>query len=356
MNNLFFPKKIISWYEQHKRDLPWRNTLDAYKIWLSEVILQQTRVSQGLPYYQHFISKYPNIIKLANAKEQEILRSWQGLGYYSRARNLHKCAKIICSEYGGKFPETYESILKLPGIGKYTAAAIASFAFGEKVAVVDGNVYRVLSRVYGMKDDIATGKGQKAFAIKAQELISECDPDIYNQGIMEFGALHCTPKQPGCASCIFHVECEARKQGIQDELPVKSKKLKIKKRYFSYVCIVHNNRLLLKQRKAKDVWQGLYDFYLLETAKTAQPDDLFTMDEVVRTLQKENATLVVSPEYIHVLSHQKIFATFFTFYSNGSDRLSDHLDLEDYQFYDLDDIIDLPKPVLISRYLNDTFF
>ncbi|TRX58394.1 A/G-specific adenine glycosylase [Fulvivirga sp. M361] len=356
MNDLFFPKKVISWYHQHKRELPWRNTHDAYKIWLSEVILQQTRVKQGLPYYEQFISKYPNIFDLANAEEQDVLRTWQGLGYYSRARNLHKCAKIICTNYGGKFPNTYKSILKLPGIGPYTAAAIASFAFGEKVAVVDGNVYRVLSRIFGIKDDIATGPGQKAFALKAQQLISEDDPDIYNQGIMEFGAIHCTPKQPGCMTCIFHLECEARRKGIQDKLPVKSKKLKVRKRYFNYICIRYNDKLLLRQRKKKDIWQGLYDFYLVETKQKVEIDDLIATDGLVMELVREKAMMELSEEYVHILSHQRIYTRFLTFRVNESEGYINSSDLKDHQFYDLNDVIDLPKPVLISRYLNDTFF
>ncbi len=354
MKHQIFSEKIISWYRENKRDLPWRNTRDPYKIWLSEVILQQTRVNQGLPYFERFISKYPNVAALAQAKEQDVLRTWQGLGYYSRARNLHRCAKIIYSEYEQKFPDSYQGLIKLPGVGAYTAAAIASFAFAEKVAVVDGNVYRVLSRVFGLHDDIATGKGQKVFARLAQELMPEKDPDVYNQGIMEFGALHCTPKNPDCASCILAVECEARRGELQTRLPVKSKKLKVRSRYFSYISVFSENRLLLRQRGQKDIWQGLYDFHLVETQHSVDLDHLYGMDPLVRSLRHPGVKVEVSHEYIHVLSHQKIFATFYTFYP---EQAGYEVPLNGgYDFHSMDQVLDLPKPVLISRYLNDTFF
>ena len=354
MKRKIFSGSIVTWYEENKRDLPWRNTRNPYKIWLSEVILQQTRVKQGLPYYEKFIEKYPNVAALAQAKEQDVLRTWQGLGYYSRARNLHRCAKIIWQEHGGKFPNTYREIIKLPGIGTYTAAAIASFAFDENVAVVDGNVYRVLSRVFGLHDDIATGKGQKAFAQLAQELMPSHDPARYNQGIMEFGALHCTPKSPGCAHCVLAIECEARRSGMQDKLPVKTKKLKIKQRYFNYISIFYKDQLLLKQRKQKDIWQGLYDFHLIETQKPVGLDEVYRLDPTARSMRDPAINLEISHEYVHILSHQRIYATFYTFYvkNNAIDiPLSNGA-----SFHPLDEVLNLPKPVLISRYLNDTFF
>lgn len=208
---LQFGNKLINWYHQHKRDLPWRNTQNPYHILLSEVILQQTRVNQGMPYYHQFIDKYPTISDLANASEDEILRVWQGLGYYSRGRNLHATAKQIVEQFGGKVPETFQELIKLKGIGTYTAAAIASFAFHEPKAVVDGNVYRVISRYWGIEEDISSGKGKKKFQEIATSLLPNTDSHNYNQSIMEFGAMHCTPKNPDCECCIFQDTCFAKK-------------------------------------------------------------------------------------------------------------------------------------------------
>ncbi len=238
MESRIFANKIIGWYLDNKRDLPWRNTKDPYRIWLSEIILQQTRVAQGLPYYQAFTEKFPTVWDLSKADERVVLRTWQGLGYYSRARNLHKCAKIICDNYRGQFPNNYKDLLALPGVGPYTAAAIASFAFGEIKAVVDGNVYRVLSRFFGVHDDIATGPGQKKFAELAQSLISQEKPELYNQGNMEYGAIQCTPKSPNCHGCVLEDSCVAYHQHLQHQLPVKSKKVKVRERYFYYFNLV----------------------------------------------------------------------------------------------------------------------
>ena len=346
-----FSTKIISWYQENKRELPWRSESDPYKIWLSEIILQQTRVNQGLPYYYKFVELFPTVSDLALAEETTVLRAWQGLGYYSRARNLHKCAKIIDNGFDGLFPQTFRQLLKLPGIGPYTAAAIASFAFNEKVAVVDGNVYRVLARVYGLYDDIASGKGQKEFQKKADSLISETDPASFNQAMMEFGALHCTPTSPKCPDCIFNVECHAREKQEQGILPVKTKKTKIRKRYFNYLVFSHNHKVYLNARNAKDIWQGLYDFKLLEE------DKVLTIEEVINSdLLKKHVSEIEfideSSEYKHILSHQRIFAKFFTIKLK-----SPLLDLEEgLQYYTLDQVLDLPKPVLISSYLNDAFF
>ncbi len=220
-----FAPVLEAWYERHKRNLPWRHTRDPYAIWLSEVILQQTRVVQGLPYYERFLNAYPHVQAMADADERDILRLWQGLGYYSRARNMHQTARQIVSERAGKFPDTYQELLRLKGIGAYTAAAIASFAFGERVAVVDGNVYRVLARVFGISEDITTTGAKKTFATLAQTLIGAAqDPATYNQAIMEFGAIQCTPVAPDCLLCPVHAHCVAFQTGRQHLLPVKSKK------------------------------------------------------------------------------------------------------------------------------------
>ena len=228
MDREIFVNQLIRWYSHQKRDLPWRRTNNPYKIWLSEIILQQTRVNQGMPYYLNFVDKYPTVNDLAAAQEQEVLRLWQGLGYYSRARNLHSCAKMVVGEYDGQFPNKFEELLKLKGIGRYTAAAIASMAFNQVNAVVDGNVYRVLSRVFGLYDDIAETKSAKVFEKLANELIPKDQPGEFNQAIMDFGAIQCTPKSPACAICPLSDSCYAFNKGETEQLPVKTKKVKVK--------------------------------------------------------------------------------------------------------------------------------
>ena len=259
-----FANKLISWYQDNQRDLPWRHTRDPYKIWLSEVILQQTRVSQGLPYYQSFVAHFPEVFDLANATEQQVLRLWQGLGYYSRGRNLLKCARMVVEELDGKFPNNYMQLLELPGIGEYTAAAIASIAFKEAVPVVDGNVFRVVSRVLGISDDIAVASSRKVFFNYSKQLMMDAPPDLYNQAVMEFGALHCTPKQPKCDSCPLSLTCYAFQNSRQHQFPVKSKKVKVRNRDFYYLVIKSGASYLLNKRASGDIWQGLYDFYLIE--------------------------------------------------------------------------------------------
>ena len=341
-----FSEKLINWYYQNKRDLPWRNIKDPYQIWLSEVILQQTRVVQGLPYYEKFVENFPDIFSLANANEQEVLRLWQGLGYYSRARNMHATAKIIANDFNGKFPENYEGLLKLKGIGPYTAAAIASFAFDEKVAVVDGNVYRVLARVFGVETDISSHESKKIFGELANKLISETSPSTYNQAIMEFGAMHCTPAKPECMFCIFTDTCVANATGKQMILPVKSKKVKVKNRFFNYFVIEKENQFLMTQRNQGDIWTGLYDFYLLESE-----DKLVELEEIENDFLQEilSKSIIknVSESFKHILTHQRIEAKFW------------HLILKDefifsknYHFYSLQEIENLPKPILIEKYFN----
>lgn len=354
MENQLFARKLIEWYQINKRNLPWRHTTDPYQIWLSEIILQQTRVVQGLPYYQAFTQKFPQVSNLAQAEEQEVLRTWQGLGYYSRARNLHKCAKIICHQYGGQFPDNYAELIKLPGIGPYTAAAIASFAFKEPKAVVDGNVYRVLSRFFGLQEDIASNSGQKAFAKLAQTLINHEHPDLYNQGIMEFGALHCTPKSPACNNCMFIDNCVAFDQKLQNVLPIKSKKVKVRLRHFYYINVVQNDLLLMKKRVGNGIWEGLYDFYLHESSDPLDHQNITSEIDFLRSLVAKTKRIDLSKEYVHILSHQKIKARFITVYIQGVS--ADIMVEERLKFYPLDEVHDLPKPVLISHYLNDTFF
>ena len=258
-----FSDILSQWYAINKRDLPWRSTVNPYYIWLSEIILQQTRVNQGLPYYLKFIDAFPAVADLANADEDLVLKLWQGLGYYSRARNLQFSAKLILSEFGGNFPDNHADILKLKGVGSYTAAAISSFSFGLPFAVLDGNVIRVLSRVFGIQTPFDTTAGKKQFQKLAQELLDKKNPAEYNQAIMEFGALQCVPKSPKCNDCPIVNDCIAFNTNTVSLLPVKSKKLKVKNRFLHFLVVNKNNEVLIGKRNS-GIWQGLYEFPFLE--------------------------------------------------------------------------------------------
>lgn len=350
MDRRYFSEKLVEWYHMHRRDLPWRNTRDPYKIWLSEIILQQTRVAQGLPYYVRFVEKFSDVTALARASEEEILRLWQGLGYYSRARNMHKCARTVVSQYNGEFPTSYADLLALPGIGEYTAAAIASFSTGEKVAVVDGNVFRVLARLHGEPSAINSPEGRKIFQAVADALLNSEDSGIHNQAMMEFGALWCTPRQPKCEDCVFEKDCFAAQNARQSEFPVKLRLSKSRKRYFNYFVVKRGNSLLMKKRDEKDIWRGLYDFYLVETHRSTRAGSLIRSDKFLKQL---NADAVTSSEaYKHTLSHQTIISKFIVL-EQGNVPLVEE---EPLKYYSIKKIHDLPKPVLISRFLEDYNF
>ena len=306
-----FSQKIIHWYHLNKRDLPWRNTKDPYLIWLSEIILQQTRVDQGLNYYLRFVKEFPNVHKLARASEEKILKLWQGLGYYSRARNLHASAKIIAAKSGAKFPDNYQDLLKLKGVGEYTAAAIASFAYNKAYAVVDGNVYRVLSRVFGVKTPVDSTKGKKEFYELANALIDKKNPGNYNQAIMEFGAMYCKPQNPDCLNCCLNTSCLAFEKKMVDKLPVKSKNTKQRNRYFNYLVVNYKNSLILEKRTDNDIWKNLYDFPLIETNKLLSEAEFVNSPYFKKIITKHKGIIKsVSKVYKHVLSHQKIYARF----------------------------------------------
>lgn len=354
MNKSGFSKKIIEWYQENKRDLPWRDTKDPYPIWLSEIILQQTRVVQGLPYFERFVENFSTVHKLAAAKEKDVLRLWQGLGYYTRARNLHRCAKVIVNEYHGNFPDNFSDLQKLPGIGAYTAAAIASFAFLEPVAVVDGNVFRVLSRVFGMENDIASAEGKDFFSKKANELISREHPDLFNQAIMEFGATHCLPKNPKCEECIFKKSCVALAKGWQDQLPVKSKKTKVRKRYFYYLVVEQNKKILMRKREGKDIWKGLYDFPLIETKRPQKIEIVTRQANILSGLKRKFEVHSRSPTYRHVLSHQILQAKFIFITLSGKQLKDIELKRIGIHFYSKIAMHKLPKPILINRYLLES--
>jgi A/G-specific adenine glycosylase len=349
MDTRYFSEKVVEWYNDHKRELPWRNTVDPYKIWLSEIILQQTRVNQGLPYYLKFVDRFPDVRSLASASEEEILRLWQGLGYYSRARNLYKCAKKVVSSFGGKFPAQYLQLLTLPGIGEYTAAAIASFSSNENVAVLDGNVFRVLSRIFGEQLPVNSPEGKKIFSKLANRMLPAGNAQVYNQAIMEFGALWCTPKNPRCEECSLRKSCFAGLNHAQGELPVKNKPKKSKRRYFNYFVVINGNSLLMKRRDGNDIWKGLYDFYLVETTRKVKAEKIIDNDIFLRKFSKSEPK--TSADYKHVLSHQTIISKFVLIESKKP--VAEEASLV---FYKKERIHDLPKPVLISRFLEDYKF
>ena len=347
---------IISWYEVNKRDLPWRRNPTPYHIWLSEIILQQTRVKQGLPYYEAFVQTFPTIDDLAKANEQQVLRLWQGLGYYSRARNLHKCAKVIVSDYNSIFPETYEELQKLPGIGKYTAAAIASIAFDKPVPVIDGNVYRVLSRIFGISNDISDNKTFKVFFELSKGVMNGQNPSAFNQGLMEFGALQCSPGSPGCFVCPASDFCFAFKHSKQTEFPVKTKKVKVRKRYFNYFIIQDGKDIYLKKRSSKDIWQGLYDFALIESDVEDLEDILGGNAELKQLLVNGAIIERESAWHKHILTHQRLFIRFF--HIKLTNKKADTATLEGGLLtkFTLDEVAELPKPILIDKYLKAEFF
>ncbi len=326
-----FSPSIRSWFRLNHRRLPWRGSKDPYIIWLSEIILQQTRVEQGKPYFQRFTDHFPDIQSLANASEQEVLNLWQGLGYYSRARNLHATAKHISENLNACFPNSYRELLKLKGVGPYTAAAISSIAFDEKAAVVDGNVYRVLSRVFDIATPIDSTQGKKEFQQLADELITDEDPGDHNQAIMELGATICTPSNPDCGHCPLNDKCLAYARGVISARPVKQGKTKTRDRYFHYLVFDNDAETIIVKRTEKDIWQHLFQFPLLEGE---------SIEELL-----PNGFHSVSPTIKHILSHQRIYARFYHY--NFIPELDDS-----WKKIKWSDIEDHPLPALIDKYLE----
>jgi len=345
-----FTTHLLQWAKEHPRNLPWKDTKDPYKIWLSEIILQQTRVAQGTPYYEKFAATYPRVEGLANAPEDEVMRMWEGLGYYSRARNMHAAAKYIAQELKGKFPNTHKEILKLKGVGPYTAAAIASFAFELPHPVVDGNVYRVLSRRFGIETPIDSTEGKKEFALLAEELLDKKKPSIYNQAIMDFGATHCKPTNPSCDDCPLQKNCVAYHKGLISKLPLKSKKLKKTTRYFHYFMLqLPNDTFLLQKRIGKGIWRNLYQFPLIEASQLLSFEELRETEEWQKLLNKQSIIFQkTSKTYKHLLTHQTIFISFFELQlKERSNGLSDCIevkaaDFDNYAF-----------PRVMNRFLED---
>lgn len=348
-----FSKKLITWYLQNKRVMPWRETQNPYHIWLSEIILQQTRVAQGLPYYISFTETFPTVFDLANATEDEVLKLWQGLGYYSRARNLHETAKYVAGELHGVFPDNYKDLLKLKGVGDYTASAIASICYQEAVPVVDGNVYRVLSRYFGIKTPINMTQGVREFKDLAIELMDHDEPADYNQAIMEFGALQCKPKNPYCIVCPLSDSCESLKNGWVETLPVKLKKQKIKKRFFNYVVYsIQGEQTIIQQRTGKGIWKGLYEFPLIESDQESDHHNI--RDNAVFKEMSKGIDVDIIPHQkepiIHKLSHQHLYTTFYIVKTDKIPTTS-----EEQKIINFKDVHDYPVPILLGNFI-DSFF
>lgn len=342
-----FSDQILKWYKTHQRDLPWRHTRDAYKIWLSEVILQQTRVDQGMAYYKKFVDRFPEIIDLAEAPEQEVLKLWQGLGYYSRARNLHFAVKQIMTDHDGIFPETYDEIIKLKGVGEYTAAAIASIAFGKPEVVVDGNVKRVLARMFGL-EDVSKKLYNRSKEIMEKELDRERAGD-FNQAVMEFGALQCTPQSPSCTRCVFKSSCYAFSNDMVDKLPVRETKKKPRKRFFSYFILHPQEKsIVLSKRSDDDIWKNLYEFPLIETTSEANADNLLQEPDFINWFGNKAGIAESSKTFKHQLSHQTIFAKYYEI-----TNIDAKLFPEGWKVVSLDEIADYPISRLMERFLED---
>ena len=305
-----FNHELQQWYQLNKRDLPWRNTSDAYVIWLSEIILQQTRVEQGLPYFNRFVEQYPNVNEFANADEGAILKLWQGLGYYSRGRNMLKTAKVIRDSYNGRFPDSYDQLIKLKGIGEYTAAAIASFAANEAKAVVDGNVYRVLARYFGIDEPINSTKGKRTFQKLAESLINKQQPGLHNQAIMEFGAMLCRPKNPACGICPVKQACYAFLHNAVNSLPVKLNKIKVRERYFNYFLVLDGEKILLNKRNDKDIWANMYDLPAVESDALLHADEVVALPFLTEFFGTEVTITSISAPVKHLLTHQRLFVRF----------------------------------------------
>ena len=348
MINMSFYKTLITWYLQNKRDLPWRKSTNPYPVWLSEIMLQQTRVAQGMPYFFKFIEAFPTVQHLADAPEEQVLKLWQGLGYYSRARNLHTTAKYIAYDLKSNFPPDYNGLLKLKGVGDYTAAAIASICYGEAVPVVDGNVYRVLSRFFGVDTDISSGRAKKEFTDLAAKHLPKNDAGTFNQAMMEFGALQCVPKKPDCINCVLNAECVAYNTGKVHELPVKLKKTKVADRYFNYLVVNDKSgNYLMQKRTAKGIWHNLYEFPLLETEGESDTESTIRLIENFGQLPfKINAIELLTPDkIIHKLSHQHLHIKFW--------QISTDMDLPDA--VSLKVLKTYPVPVVIHNFIENNW-
>ncbi len=340
---------ISDWYKISQRDLPWRKTKDPYSIWLSEIILQQTRVSQGMAYYFRFLKRFPDVRSLAEADEQEVMKLWQGLGYYSRARNLLKAARQVVTEFEGKFPVYSQTLKKLKGVGEYTAAAIASIAYNEPVALVDGNVERVISRLFLVREPVNSSEGRKLIREFADVLLDASNPGNHNQAMMEFGALQCIPKNPACKICPLEYKCMANNANMVSELPVKIKKVAVRTRYFTYLLIYKNGCIFIKKREENDIWKQLYDFPLIEHNKRVKTEELLSLIEEFTGLGEGELRIhKISEPIKHQLTHRSIIARFV----HAEILKKDFSGKQNWITVTLEQIGEYPLPRLIDRYLE----
>ncbi len=343
-----FSQKLLDWALTQHRPMPWKDEKNPYLIWLSEIILQQTRVEQGLPYFQNFAKNYPTVKDLADAPEDDVMKLWQGLGYYSRARNLHATAKHITYELDEVFPKTYKDILLLKGVGPYTAAAIASFAYNLPHAVVDGNVYRVLARIFGIESPIDSTTGKKLFSKLANELIDVKKAGKYNQAIMDFGATLCTPKLPKCNNCPFNIDCQAFKNKSIDKLPVKSKKIVKKERHFHYLILNHKGHLWINKRTQKDIWRNLYEFPLIEFSEKKEQEEVKKHSTWLNILDNKDFSITkISKPYHQMLTHRKVIATFWEI------ELGQIIEGNDFIKIEKNNLKQFAFPKVILQYLQD---
>lgn len=348
-----FSEKLLIWYNENKRPLAWRKTKDAYKIWLSEIIMQQTQIAQGTAYYHKFVKNYPTIHDLAKASEAQVLYHWQGLGYYTRARNLQATAKYISEKLNGKFPDTYVELRKLKGVGDYTASAIASFAFGKIHPAIDGNVQRVLTRIFGLHEAINTGASKKEISAVAEKIIDRNNPGIFNQAMMDFGSIHCKAKKPLCSLCPFKDECYAFRESKIDELPVKKKALEKQDRFMYYfiplISEKSKNYTLINLRNKKGIWQNLYDFPLIEDKKAIPDKEIKESIKKQLDLSNKEAEIKEFPkEYKHILSHRTLYVKFYTIKPEKDNPMPNI-----YKKVFINELQNYPFPQLIRRFFNE---
>ena len=350
---LFFTRQLLKWNTlDNHRAMPWKGEKDSYKIWLSEIILQQTRVEQGLAYYNRFITQFPTVQQLAKAPETKVFKLWEGLGYYTRCKNLIASAKYISLELKGKFPETFDGILNLKGVGPYTAAAISSFAFNLPHAVVDGNVFRVLARFFGIEISIDCNEGKKIFTSLANDLLDKKNPGIYNQALMDFGAVICKPQQPLCKTCVLKSSCTAYLQGLINVLPVKEKTIIKKFRWFYYIIVEYNGEVYVRKRPAKDIWENLYEFVLYENCIELPLKEIEKLSFIKNSFGKMRFKLIsISKIYKQLLSHQTVYGQFIHI------KILKPFKIDRYEMVNDKKLHKLPFPKLINAYLvdNDLF-
>ncbi|MBY0476360.1 MAG: A/G-specific adenine glycosylase [Chitinophagaceae bacterium] len=348
----YFQQQLLYWHDtENNRLLPWKEEKNVYRIWLSEIILQQTRAEQGMKYYERFIKAYPTIQKLAKAPLEEVYKLWEGLGYYNRCKNLHSTAQKIAFELKGKFPNTYDSILELKGIGPYTAAAISSFGFGLPYAVVDGNVFRVLSRFFGVDDPVDSTSGKKIFQQLAQDCLATKEPAAYNQAIMDFGAVVCKPDLPDCANCVMQKKCIAFQTSAVASYPVKEKKTKQRSRWFLFYILEQNGRFAVQKRTAKDVWANLYEFPNEEFAEEKLWKQAAKKDAAqwlnAKNINSAHQLLTITKPLKQQLSHQMIYANavLIRLKNNGKK-------IKQYEWKSITELKHLPFPKILNDFLN----